>query len=194
LVKEQHGFRKNRSTETATFSFFNNILESLDGRKTVGGLFLDLQKAFDCVDHNILLAKLNFYGINRRSNKLMESYIKDRFQRVVLKDKFNNKLTSEWEKVKYGVPQGSILGPLLFLVYINDLPRTINNYAEYVLFADDTSIIIANNNIQEYKLNIKLAMQEINNWFANNLLTVNFNETYFFYNFSQKNKKKYLYK
>ena len=189
LVKDQHGFRKGRSTETAAFSFFNNILESLDSKKTVGGLFLDLQKAFDCVDHDILLAKLNFYGINGISNKLMESYIKNRFQRVVLKDKFNNNLTSEWKKVNYGVPQGSILGPLLFSVYINDLPITINNYAESVLFADDTSIIIANTNIQEYKRNIKLAMQEINNWSLNNLLTVNFKKTYFVQFLTKKQKE-----
>ena len=79
------------STETAAFSFFNNILNLLDSRKIVGGLFLDLRKAFDCVEHDLLLAKLNFYGITGKRNKLMESYIKDRFQRVVLKDKFNNK-------------------------------------------------------------------------------------------------------
>ena len=103
----------------------------------------------------------------------MESYIKDRFQRVVLKDKFNNTLISEWKRVNYGVPQGSVLGPLSFSIYINDLPRTINKYAESVLYADDTSIIIANTNVHEYKHNIKLAMHEINNWFVNNLQTVN---------------------
>ena len=189
LIKEQHGFRENMSTETDTFSFFNSILEALDSRKTVGGLFLDLRKAFDCVDHDILLTKLKFYGISGKSNKLMESYLKDRFQRVVLNDKFANKLTSEWRRIKHGVPQGSILGPLLFLIYINDLPRTLDNYAVSVLFADDTSIIISNTNVHEYKRNLKLAIHETNNWFANNLLTVNYNKTHFLQFFTKKRKE-----
>ena len=177
------------STETAAFSFFNNIFKSLDNMKIVGGLFLDLHKAFDCVDHDILLAKLKFYGISSKSNKLIESYLKDRFQRVVLKDEFNNKITSEWKRVNYGVPQGSILGPLLFLIYNNDLPKTIDKYAESILFADDTSIIIANTNVHEYKHNIKVAIHEINNWFVNNLLTVNFDKTYFLQFFFTKKQK-----
>jgi hypothetical protein len=138
---------KKTSTETAAFSLLNAILSSLDKKKIVGGLFFDLQKAFDCVNHDILLSKLNFYGISGMANKLMKSYIKDRYQRVVLKDKFSNNLTSEWERVRHGVLQGSVLRPLLFLVYINDLPRTINNFANSVLFADDTSIIISNTNL-----------------------------------------------
>ena len=88
---------------------------------------------------------MNFYGISDKANKLLESYFKDRYQRVVMKDKFSNKLTSKWEQIKHGVPQGSVLGPLLFLIYINNLPRTINNFANSVLFADDTSIIIFSN-------------------------------------------------
>ena len=105
------------STETAAFTFFNNILKPLDKMKIVGGLILDLRKAFDCVVHDILLAKLKFYCISGKSNNLIEFYLKDRFQRVVLKDKFNNNITSEWKRVNYDVPQGSILGPLLFLIY-----------------------------------------------------------------------------
>ena len=119
----------------------------------------------------------------------MESYIKNRFQRIVLKDEFNTKLIYEWKRVNYGVPQGFVLGPLLFSIYINDLPRTINKYAESVLYADDTSIIIANTNVHEYKHNIKLSMHEINNWIVKNLLTVNYNKTYFLQFFTKKQKE-----
>jgi len=96
FVDEQHGFRQKTSMETAAFSLLNTILSSLDKKKIVGGLFLDLQRAFDCVSNNILLSKLNFYGISGKANKLLESYITDRYQRVVMKDKFSNKLTSKW--------------------------------------------------------------------------------------------------
>ena len=189
FVKEQHGFRQGTSTESATFSLFNTIEKSLDNKKTVGGLFLDLSKAFDCVDHNILLSKLNFYGISGKNNKLMKSYITSRYQRVVVKDKFSNSSISEWRQVKYGVPQGSILGPLLFLIYINDMPRTIESCEEVILFADDTSIIIANTNIQEFKHNIKKAIQEINNWFLSNSLTINYNKTHFLQFFTKQQKE-----
>ena len=90
FVSEQRGFRQKTSTETASFTLLNTILSSLDKKEIVGGLFLDLQKAFDCVTHDILLSKLNYYGISGKANKLLKSYIKNRYQRVVIKDKFSN--------------------------------------------------------------------------------------------------------
>jgi hypothetical protein len=165
-------------------------LLSLDKKKIVGGLFFDLQKAaFDSVNHDTLLSKLNFYGISGKANRLLKSYIKDRYQRVVTKDNFFNKLTSEWEQVKHGVPQGSVLGPLLFLIYINDLPRTMNKFANSVLFADDTSIIITNTDLQEFKQNIDVVLQETINWFLSNLLTLNYNKTHFLQFFIKKTKR-----
>ena len=90
FVSEQHGFRQKTSTKTASFTLLNTILSSLDKKEIVGGLFLDLQKVFVWVNHDILLSILNYYGISGKANKLLKSYIKNRYQRVVIKDKFSN--------------------------------------------------------------------------------------------------------
>ena len=124
--------REKSSTDMATYALLNTVLSSLDKKHVFGGIFWDLQKAFDCVNRNILLTKLEFYGISAIANQLMRSYLNHRYQRIVIKDNRTIKLTSEWEPVKHGVPQGSILGLLVFLVYINNLSRTINGVADSI--------------------------------------------------------------
>jgi len=147
-----------------------------------------LQKAFDCVNHNILLEKLEFYGVLGIENTLFKSYLNNQHQRTVIKDMWNNKLSSDWEPVKHGIPQGSILGPMLFLIYINDLARSISKLANTILFADDTSIIISSSNQENFKTNINSVMKEIMIWFQSNMLTLNCNKTHFL-QFLTTNKK-----
>ena len=179
LANEQFGFKKNATKNMATYTSLNNIQLALDKKWLVGGIFCDLQKASDCVSHNILLEKMEYYGITGTAHKLMQSYLDNRYQRTKIKDKSLNTTFSSWELVKNGVPQGSVLGPLMFLIYINDLPKTINKIATSVIFADDTGIIITNNNKIDFTNALQQTIIEMSSWFRSNLLTLNYDKTHF---------------
>jgi hypothetical protein len=177
LVNEQYGFRNNSSTEIASYNLVNNILKALNNKMWVGGIFCDLTKAFDYVNHNMLQSKLEFYGITGRSNNLIKSYLSDRYQRVLIKNNYSNNCFSDWGKVKR-VPQGSILGPLFFLLYFNDLPGIINNISKPTIFADDTNIIFTHSNYTDFKDEINIVIEKISKWFETNSLILNFNKTH----------------
>jgi hypothetical protein len=125
--------------------------------------------AFDCVNHNILLTKLEFYGVTRTILNLIKSYLEGRNQKVILDNNLPNS-NSDWGEIRHGAPQGSILGPLLSLLYINDLPEIVNDNAEVVLHADDTSIIITILNPTDFTNSANKIFQYINKWFTTNLL------------------------
>jgi hypothetical protein len=119
LSKEQYGFRSKLTTENATFTLTNEILNAINNNLWVGGIFCHLKKAFDCVNHNILIKKLDHYGNTGINKTLYESYLKDRYQTVsIYSNNTSEFMVSKWEKIKHGVPQGSIVGPMLFLIYI----------------------------------------------------------------------------
>ena len=132
----QFGFTKGRSTTDAGVNLIRYIYKAWEDSQDAIGIFCDLSKAFDCVDHQTLVSKLNHYGIKDKALCLISSYLNNRTQRVAI-----NSTTSSGCPVSMGVPQGSILGPFLFLVYINDLPHFVRGLLDMVLFADDTSFI-----------------------------------------------------
>lgn len=136
LFHGQHGFRSGHSTSTATISLLNCIYAALDKDKVVCVTFLDQSKAFDVIDHKILLRKLSYqFNFSKEALKWVSSYLTDRKQCVIL-----NGVRSSYKDVLHGVPQGSILGPLLFLCYVNDIYHCVEN-GNCVIYADDTTVV-----------------------------------------------------
>jgi hypothetical protein len=145
----------------------------------------NLRKALDCVNHDILLNKLGFYGITGGFFQLIKTYLQDRYQRVVLNNNYFTSI-SDWSEITHGVPQGSILGPLLFLLYINDLQHSIDKNNKIVLFADDTSLIISNPDPINFRDYANKILQHIHKWFNANLISLNWEKTNFMH-FTTKN-------
>ena len=171
FFEKQYGFRKKRSTTLAIIELTEKIKQEIDNNKITIGIFLDLSKAFDTVNHQILLKKLEHYGIRGVVYKWFESYLSGRMQHV----KYNDTI-SDAKLVSCGVPQGSVLGPLLFLIYINDI-NVSSQLTSFILFADDTNLFYSGENVEQLNKTINAEMQNISQWLIDNQLTLNIKKT-----------------
>ena len=173
LIENQFGFRKGRSCEHALLTAQNEILTTLSKKQISMLLLIDFSKAFDMVDHDLLLVKLDHYGIRGTAHAWIKSYLSERKQKVALNNKFSSTLD-----MRYGVTQGSILGPLFFIIYINDIPN-ICEIAKFILYADDANIFLSGNTILEIEKKIEILSRNLENWVNLNGLALNVKKTNF---------------
>ena len=172
LHDKQFGFQKGRSTYMPHLLLQDTITKSFEESEYAIGIYLDLRKAFDTVDTEILLKKLDKYGIRSKSLDILTSYLQGRKQCVKINDNI-----SDFREVRIGVPQGSILGPTLFSLYINDLPK-ISPDMTCLLYADDTAIILKQKNIDDLQNNVHQIMPKLSLWLAANYLSLNITKTF----------------
>ena len=170
LSPSQYGYRSNMSTNEALLELVEEITNSLENKYAIG-VFIDLKKAFDTVDHDILCKKLYFYGVRGVSHQWIQSYLENRKQFV----NFNN-CDSEILNVSCGVPQDSILGPKLFITYINDICK-VSKVFKFILFADDTNILCCDRDLNELVRMINNGLEQLQVWFSVNRLSLNVTKT-----------------
>ena len=167
----QYGFRQQHSTEFAALELADRVFTDLDNKNVSVAVFMDLSKAFDTLDHSVLLKKLKFYGIHDTELKWFSSYLSDRHQFVEI-----DGIKSGLNRLYTGVPQGSILGPLLFLIYMNDICNSTDKF-EFILYADDTTLYISFTSQTNTTNLINTEIEKINKWLAINKLSLNIGKT-----------------
>ena len=168
--KNHHGFRKNRSTQTALLQLYDRWIRAANNGKINGVILLDLSAAFDLVDAELLCMKLKEYGLDTLAIQWIKSYLEDRFQAVWI-----NHTLSDWIKVDIGVPQGSILGPLMFILFANDLPDSISS--ELDAYADDSTMTESSEDIAIINQKLTESCEGIKTWMTENKLCLNAGKT-----------------
>ena len=186
LYKYQSGFRKNHSTNTCLSYLNNKILKGFDKDVVTGMILIDLQKAFDTIDHNILLEKMKFMGFADDTIAWFRSYLTNRLFLVNIEDSL-----SDPSELLCGVPQGSILGPLLFLLYVNDMAQAVKS--DLLLYADDTCLVYSNTNVCQIEEQLNKDFNQLCDWFEDNKLSIHLgvDKTKSIL-FSRRKKKEYI--
>ena len=172
LSDNQFGFRKFHSTATALLDCTNDWYMNLDRKMFNVVLQIDLKKAFDTVDHQILLRKLEIYGMKHHALPLLESYLSNRNKKCQI-----NRYLSSKIMIKCGIPQGSILGPLFFLLYINDLPQCLSK-TKPRLFADDTNLTASGDSIPNLETAVNFDLENLRKWLIAYRLTLNITKAF----------------
>ena len=175
IIPNQYGFRSGHSTAMAILDMVEKVRAAWAEKSVALGVFIDLKKAFDTVDHRILLSKLEHYGIRGVTLKLLESYLSDRTQYVCY-----GGYESDRGRVECGVPQGSVLGPLFFILYVNDMVKACPELA-LVLFADDTSNFAKDKSPAKLFQKVNTGLNSLSKWFRFNKLTLNLKKTEYIY-------------
>jgi len=173
LSSSQYGFRHNHSTYMALLDMYNKISSATDDKDYAIGIFIDLSKAFDTLNHKILISKLQYYGIRGVPLLWFQSYLSNRQQYV-----FYNNVSSSVKNVTCGVPQGSILGPLLFLLYINDIVNS-SKILHFIIFADDTNLFFSSKDLIKLTAVVNTELNKLSIWFSANKLSLNVKKTNF---------------
>ena len=171
FTNSQFGFRQKHSTVHALLNFVNKVAHSIDNHSHLIGIFLDFSKAFDTINHDILLYKLSHYGIRGKALEWFRNYLTNRKQYTFL-----NGHNSTLKEIKCGVPQGSLLGPLLFILYINDFCRS-SNILSFILFADDSNVFFSHDNSNTLINIVNSELDKLTAWIRANKLSLNLQKT-----------------